>query len=91
VNVRVGNAGDLAAVAPMMRKYRSLHERWNPSLFKMRKDGEARLHRWPGPIIEDPRTLLLVAEENCELIAFLSVMVDADIAPFRMRRARDGS
>ena len=82
VNVRVGNAGDLATVRPMMRKYRSLNERWDPSLYKLHKDAEVRIQRWLGPVIEDPRTLLLVAEEDRKIIGFLSIKVEADMPLF---------
>ena len=84
VNVRVGNAGDFATVVPMMRKYRSLHEQWDPSLYKLHKDAEVRVRRWLGPLIEDPRTILFVAEENGKIVGFLTAMVESDL-PFYER------
>src|SRR4029450_13720952 len=79
MNVRMGHAGDFVAVVPMMRKYRSLHEQWDESLYTLRADAEARSLRWIGPAIEDPRWILLVAEVNEKIIGFLTAMVEADL------------
>jgi ribosomal protein S18 acetylase RimI-like enzyme len=79
MKVRVGNAGDFAAVVPMMRKYRSLHEQWDQSLYALRPDAEARFQRWIGPVIEDPRSILLVAEANGKIIGFLTAIMEADL------------
>jgi ribosomal protein S18 acetylase RimI-like enzyme len=79
MNIRMGNAGDLAAIMPMMRKHRALHEQWDAALYALRPDADVRYRRWLGPIVEDPRTFLLVAEEHGQIVGFLTAVVEKDM------------
>jgi hypothetical protein len=71
MTVRTGQAGDFFAALPMMRRSRSQRETAQSSIYRLRPDAEERFRRWVGPAIEDPRTMLLVAEEGGSIIGFL--------------------
>jgi ribosomal protein S18 acetylase RimI-like enzyme len=85
MNVRIANAGDYVAVMPMMRHYRAMQEELDASLFALRTDAdaEARFRRWIGRTAEDPRAMLLVAEDAGQIVGFLSTMVETDPPIFR--------
>jgi GNAT superfamily N-acetyltransferase len=81
-NVRPGTSGDWAAVLPMLRKHRALHEEWDKALYALRPDAdaEARFKRWLGPAAEDPRALLLVMEnDDHRVIGFMTALVEKDV------------
>ena len=79
MDVRFGNAGDFFAILPMMRKYRALHEQWDDSLYAIRPDAEARFHRWIGAAAQDPRSMLLVAEQDGQIVGFLVAIVETTL------------
>jgi ribosomal protein S18 acetylase RimI-like enzyme len=83
MTVRLGNAGDLFTIMPMMRAYRALHEGWDGPLFGLRPDADARFHRWLGPAIEDPRAMLVVAEEGAAIVGFLAAVVETDLPIYK--------
>src|SRR5262245_19718602 len=79
MKVRIGHAGDFAAILPMMRKHRALHEQWDGPLYALRPDADARFQRWIGPTVEDPRSMLIVAEDQGRVIGFLAAVMETDL------------
>jgi len=83
MTVRMGDAGDFAAIMPMMRAYRALHEGWDAPLYGLRPDADARFRRWLGPAVEDPRAMLVVGEEGGAIVGFLTAVVETDLPIYR--------
>ena len=75
---RCGHAGDFEAVLPMMRKHRQQQQQHDPVLYQLHPDAEQRFRRWVGQKAEDPRSTLLVAEEDGRIIGFLTASVEKD-------------
>jgi GNAT superfamily N-acetyltransferase len=76
---RVATSGDFEAVFPMLRQHRLRQQQLDPSLYQLHPDAERRFLRWAGEVGEDPRSNLLVAEEQGQLIGFLYVVVERDV------------
>lgn len=76
---RVGNTGDFEAVFPMLRQHRLRQQQLDPALYQLHPDAERRFLRWAGEVGEDPRSTLLVAEEQGRLIGFLYAVVERDL------------
>jgi L-amino acid N-acyltransferase YncA len=76
MTTRVGNAADFQAVVPMMRRLRLWHQQLDPALYEMHPDAERRFRRWVGAMAEDPRAMLLVAEEAGQVIGFLYATIE---------------
>jgi GNAT superfamily N-acetyltransferase len=79
MTTRVGNAGDFQAVVPMMRQHRRRQQRLDPALYELRADAEQRFRRWIGQMADDPRSMLLVAEEAGRIIGFLYSTMEKDV------------
>jgi ribosomal protein S18 acetylase RimI-like enzyme len=79
MNVRVGLPGDFPTVMPMLRQHLALHERWDPRRYALRPDADARFQRWLSTASEDPRALILVAEEDGQILGFLAALVETDV------------
>ena len=79
MNVRVGLPGDLVKVMPKLREYHALHERWDRRRYALRPDADARFQRWLCAASEDPRALVMVAEEDGLVIGFLAAWVETDV------------
>src|SRR5690349_404082 len=76
---RVANAGDFQAVFPMLRQHRLRQQQLDPALYQLHPDAERRFLRWAGEVGEDPRSTLLVAEEQKRPIGFLYAVVERDL------------
>jgi GNAT superfamily N-acetyltransferase len=83
MNIRLGHAGDFSSIMPMVHKKRALHTKWDKALYRLRPDAEARFRRWLGPVVEDPRTILLVAEDEGKIVGFLTAVVETDEPIYR--------
>jgi GNAT superfamily N-acetyltransferase len=79
MNVRVGLPGDFATVMPMLREFHALHEQWDRRRYALRPDADERFQRWLCTASEDPRALVLVAEEGGRIIGFLGTLVESDV------------
>ena len=79
INVRTGNAGDMQTVFPLL--LRRLQERAavDPGYFALRRDAAARFRQWVGPALEDPRHVVVVAEEDGAIVGCLAVTVEQDL------------
>ena len=76
---RVADSGDFEAVFPMLRQHRLRQQQLDPALYPLHPDAERRFLRWAGEVGEDPRSTLLVAEEQGRLVGFVYVVVERDL------------
>ena len=76
---RVANTGDFPAVFPMLRQHRLRQQQFDPALYQLHADAERRFLRWVGEVGEDPRSTLLVAEEQGQIIGFVYAVVERDL------------
>jgi GNAT superfamily N-acetyltransferase len=76
---RVANAGDFESVFPMLRQHRLQQQQIDPALYRLHPDAERRFLRWVGEVGEDPRSTLLVAEEQGRLIGFVYAVVEREL------------
>jgi L-amino acid N-acyltransferase YncA len=78
MTTRLGNAADFQAVLPMMRQRRLRRQQADPGLYALHPDAEQRFRRWIGDMARDPRSTMLVAEEEGQVIGFLYATVEKD-------------
>jgi L-amino acid N-acyltransferase YncA len=78
MTTRLGHSGDFHALAPMMRQFRVRQRQLDPILYELRPDAEQQFRRWIGQMSQDPRALLVVAEEQGQLIGFLYTTMETD-------------
>jgi GNAT superfamily N-acetyltransferase len=83
MTVRLGHAGDLSTILPMMRACQALHEAWDGPLYGLRPDADTRFRQWLGPAAEDPRSLLVVGEEGGAIVGFVAAVVETDLPIYR--------
>ena len=76
---RIGHAADFEAVAPLMMAFRKHQQQLDPALNALHPDAERRFRRWVGHMIEDPRAIFLVAEEQGRIIGFLAASIEKDL------------
>jgi GNAT superfamily N-acetyltransferase len=79
MTTRVANTGDFEAVFPMLRQHRLRQQQLDPALYREHPDAERRFLRWAGKVGEDPRSTLLVAEDEGRLIGFVYAVVERDL------------
>ena len=79
VITRLANTGDFEAVFPMLRRHRVARQQLDAGLYGLRPDAERRFLRWAGEVGEDPRSMLLVAEEQGRLIGFVYAVTERDL------------
>jgi GNAT superfamily N-acetyltransferase len=75
---RIANAGDFQSVMPMMRQHRLLQQGLDPGLYDLHPDAERRFRQWIGQVARDPRSTLLVAEADGQIVGFLSATIERD-------------
>ncbi|HWW85373.1 MAG TPA: GNAT family N-acetyltransferase, partial [Vicinamibacterales bacterium] len=73
---RLGNSGDFHSVIPMMRQRRHRREQHDPNFFRLRPDADECFRRWIGELAGDPRSMMVVAEEDGRIVGFLLASVD---------------
>ena len=76
---RLANAGDHDAIFPMLRQLRLRQQQLDAALYELHPDAERRFLRWVGEVGEDPRTTLLVAEEQGQIIGFVYATIEQDL------------
>jgi hypothetical protein len=67
MNVRLGNSGDFHALLAVMRESRERRAEPNP-VYRVRPDADERSHRWIGELAADPRSMMLLAEEDRRVV-----------------------
>jgi L-amino acid N-acyltransferase YncA len=76
---RLANTGDHEAIFPMLRQHRLRHQQLDAALYQLHPDAERRFLRWVGEVGEDPRTTLLVAEEQGKIVGFVYAIIERDL------------
>ena len=76
---RLANPGDHDAIFPMLRQLRLRQQQLDASLYQLHPDAERRFLRWVGEVGEDPRTTLMVAEEQGQIIGFVYAVIERDL------------
>lgn len=84
MRTRVANPGDFDAVLPMMRQHRLGRQQSDPGLYKLHPDAEIRFRRWLGRVGEDPRAVVLVAEEDGQTIGFVTVTIESEVPIYQI-------
>ncbi|HYF14113.1 MAG TPA: GNAT family N-acetyltransferase [Phycisphaerales bacterium] len=83
MRVRPATASDTPGILPMVRALCSLHERHDPERFKVLPDVVERYASWLPERAEDPRSVLLVAEDGAgALIGFLVGTIEPEVPIF---------
>jgi GNAT superfamily N-acetyltransferase len=83
MQIRVGTSADIKRVLPLMKKHRALHAEWDPAQYTLKPDADKQFQRWLGPVTEDPRSLLILAEEHDgQLLGYLTAIVEKEIPIF---------
>ena len=85
---RVANTGDFPAVFPILRQLRLQRQQLDPQLYQLHPDSERRFLRWVGEVGEDPRSTLLVAEEQGRIFGFVYAVVERDLPIYFARSSR---
>ena len=76
---RVANSRDFEAVFTMLRQHRLRQQQVDPGLYQLHPDAERRFLRWVGHVGEDPRSTLLVAEEQGRIVGFAYAILERDL------------
>ena len=63
----------------MLRQYRLWQEQLDPALYALHPDAESRFRLWVAHMAEDPRSTLVVAEEQDRLIGFVLATIERDL------------
>src|SRR5438105_4339773 len=86
MTVREAIAGDADAVAPMLLRCCAQHESWDAAKYAVMDNVLREYRRWFGQIAEDPRSFLLVAEdEQKKIVGFLIAAVRREAPIYRLK------
>ena len=86
MTIREAIAGDAEAVAPMVVRCCAQHEAWDAAKYAVTDDLVREYRRWFGQISEDPRSFLLVAEdESRKIVGFLIAAVRREAPIYRLK------
>ena len=81
LTLRSGNGTDFGVILPMV--HRSIDDlAAADKCYTLRPDADARLRRWLGPVMEDPRGMLLIAEVDGVIAGFLAATVEQTVPIF---------
>jgi len=80
--IRNATAGDVPAILPMVRQLCDLHERADAERFRVVPDVLERYAVWLPLRAADPRSVLLVAEEQGRLVGFTVGTVEPEVPIF---------
>jgi ribosomal protein S18 acetylase RimI-like enzyme len=82
MTIRLGTSADIKRVLPLMKKHRALHAEWDAPQYAIRPDADRLFQLWLGPATEDPRAILILAEQDKRIIGYLAAMVESDLPIF---------
>jgi ribosomal protein S18 acetylase RimI-like enzyme len=85
MEIRAATVEDVPAILPMVAAIAALHESWDPAKFGYRPHPEEMYRRWLGGRAVDPRSVLLVAQRENRLVAFLVATVEEEIPVYRLK------
>lgn len=85
-SVRDATVADIPAILPMVRAICSMHEKLDPPRYAMRLDVVAMYESWLPQRIADRNSVVLVAEMDSKVVAFLVGSVESNIPIYRLDR-----
>lgn len=80
--IRPATPADTPRILPLVNKICSLHAERDPERFAVRADVLAKYEAWLPIRATDPRSVLLVAEHNNDLIAYTVGTVEPEVPIF---------
>jgi ribosomal protein S18 acetylase RimI-like enzyme len=84
MEIRPATVDDVPGILPMVAAIAALHESWDPAKFGYRPHPEEMYRRWMAKRAVDPRSVLLVAQRENRLVAFLVGTVEAELPIYRL-------
>jgi L-amino acid N-acyltransferase YncA len=83
MHVREATTADTEIVAPLILKVLAQHDSWDPARYGLLPDVAGEYRRWFGKLAEDPRTTILLAEEDGRVAGYLVATVHHDRPIYR--------
>jgi hypothetical protein len=84
MNIREADAGDTEGIAALVRKCCALRASCDPARYELTADVIREYRIWFGHVAEDPRSLLLVAEEGDAIVGFLIAVVKREMPIYKL-------
>jgi ribosomal protein S18 acetylase RimI-like enzyme len=84
MNVRPATLADVMSIVPLVSKLAALQEEWDPQRFDYKNDVAAIYEPWLRERVEDEYGLLLVAEHQGRVAAFLVGTIDPTVDVYRL-------
>jgi L-amino acid N-acyltransferase YncA len=81
--IREATTADSDAVAPLIIACLAQHESWDTARYGLTGDVEKEYRRWFGRLAEDPRTTILIAEEDGRPVGYMVATVRRDRPIYR--------
>ncbi|MCG6134224.1 MAG: GNAT family N-acetyltransferase [Nostoc sp. LLA-1] len=83
--IRSATTDDVTAVLPMVSKTCALHEYWDSAKYGFLSHPEQRYQKWLTRLVNDERSVFLVADNEGQLVAFLLATVEKEIPVYRLK------
>lgn len=83
--VRSGTVDDIPAVLPMVAKICALHESWDRAKYGFIEHPEQRYEKFLMRMAQNERSVFLVAEDDGQLIAFITSTIEEGIPIYRLK------
>ncbi|TVP63633.1 MAG: GNAT family N-acetyltransferase [Nodularia sp. (in: Bacteria)] len=83
--IRSATIDDIPAVLPMLAKTCALHENWDAAKYGLRSHPEQYYEKWLTRLLHKERSVLLVAEDEEKLVAFLAATVEPEISIYSLQ------
>lgn len=80
--VRTGNAGDMHRALPLVLQQLEERAATDAEYLELRADAATRFRQWAARALEDPRHMIVVAEDAGAIVGCLMVTVDQDLPIF---------
>lgn len=84
MNIREADAGDTDGIAALVRKCCAMRASCDPARYELAADVIREYRLWFGHVAEDPRSILLVAEENEAIVGFLIAVVNREMPIYKL-------
>lgn len=84
MNIREADAGDTEGIAALVRKSCALRASGDPARYELTADVIREYRLWFGRVAEDPRNLLLVAEEGEAIVGFMIAVVKREMPIYKL-------
>lgn len=83
--IRPATPADLPAVLPMVAKICALHEAWDADKYGFIPEPEKRYEKWLTRLANQERSVFLVADNQRQLVAFITATVEQEIPIYRTK------